>query len=206
MALWWLCGGYIFPSDTTSEHKAWKLVHHSQFGERSSPAVKARAPMRIGIQLENVKKICQKFLRGRLWKNKELILINMFSPTVVPNLVTLAWKMSSAMPKEASLLNGPSCAYLIRQNLIKLVWDLRAMNVLATFQNDLRKFIDVRALVNSDFPSAKLKNAKKNRQIFRPLWKKRNLYWLTCLAQPLYQIWWLKLQKWVRECQKRPAH
>ena len=27
----------------------------------------------------------------RLWKKPELILINMFSPTFVPNLVTLAW-------------------------------------------------------------------------------------------------------------------
>ena len=31
-------------SDTTSERKARKLVRHSQFCERSSPAVKARAP------------------------------------------------------------------------------------------------------------------------------------------------------------------
>ena len=33
-----------FSSDTTIEPKARKLVRHSQFGERSSPAVKARAP------------------------------------------------------------------------------------------------------------------------------------------------------------------
>ena len=63
------------------------------------------------------KKIPKKFF-GRLWKkNPELILINMFSPTFVPNLVTLAWKMSSGMPKEAGLLNGPLCTYLMRQNL-----------------------------------------------------------------------------------------
>ena len=52
-----------------------------------------------------------------LWKNPELILINMFSPTFVPNVVTLAWKMSSGMPKEAGSLNSPLCAYLMRQNL-----------------------------------------------------------------------------------------
>ena len=52
-----------------------------------------------------------------LWKNPEPILINMFSPTFVPNLVTLAWKMSSGMPKEADSLNGPLCAYSMRQNL-----------------------------------------------------------------------------------------
>ena len=34
----------LHSSDTTIEPKARKLVRHSQFGERSSPAVKARAP------------------------------------------------------------------------------------------------------------------------------------------------------------------
>ena len=47
----------------------------------------------------------------------ELTLINMFSPTFVPDLVTLASKMSSGMPKETGLLNGPLGAYLMRQNL-----------------------------------------------------------------------------------------
>ena len=37
--------------------------------------------------------------------------------TFVANLVTLAWKMSSGMPKEASSSNGPLCACLMRQNL-----------------------------------------------------------------------------------------
>ena len=36
--------GRVNISDTTSKPKARKLVRHSQFGERSSPAVKARAP------------------------------------------------------------------------------------------------------------------------------------------------------------------
>ena len=34
-------------------------------------------------------------------KKTEFILITIFSPTFVPNLVTLAWQMSSGMPKEA---------------------------------------------------------------------------------------------------------
>ena len=66
--------------------------------------------------LENSKKIHQKYFLA-IKKNPELILINMFSPTFVPNLATLAWKMSSGMPKEAGSLNGPLCAYLIKQNL-----------------------------------------------------------------------------------------
>ena len=40
-------------------------------------------------------------------KNPELKLINMFRPTFMPNLVTLAWKMSSGKSKEAGSLNGP---------------------------------------------------------------------------------------------------
>ena len=50
-------------------------------------------------------------------KNPEFILIKILSPTFVPNLVTLAWKMSPGMPKEAGSLNGLLCTYLIRQNL-----------------------------------------------------------------------------------------
>ena len=46
-------------------------------------------------------------------KKPELILINMFKPTYMPNLVTLAWKMSSGMSKEAGSLS----TYSIRQNL-----------------------------------------------------------------------------------------
>ena len=41
----------------------------------------------------------------------------MFRPTYMPNLVSLAWKMSSGMSKEVGLLNDPSCAYSMRQNL-----------------------------------------------------------------------------------------
>ena len=49
--------------------------------------------------------------------------------------------------------------------MIELVRDLRAINVLAKFENDPWKIMDVRVL-NGDFPCAKLENAKKNRQKF----------------------------------------
>ena len=92
------------------------------------------------------KKIAKIYLY-RLWRKPEFILINIFSPTCVQNLVTLVWKMRPGMPKEAGLINGPLCAYLIRQNLHNgLVQDLRAINVIATFQNDPWKFTDVRML------------------------------------------------------------
>ena len=63
------------------------------------------------------KKIANFFWGGRLWQNRELILINMFRTTYVQNLVTLAWKMTSGRSKEAGSLNGQLCAYLMRQNL-----------------------------------------------------------------------------------------
>ena len=50
-------------------------------------------------------------------KTLELILTNMFSPTFVPNLIILTWKISPGMPKLfcSLLLNGPLCSYLLRQ-------------------------------------------------------------------------------------------
>ena len=94
------------------------------------------------------------------------MLINMFNPTFTPHLATLAWKMSLGMPKLITSLNGPLCAYLMRQNLIiKLVPYLRAMNVLATFQNDPRKFTDVRVLMVI-FHVRIWKMCKKNLQNF----------------------------------------
>ena len=68
-------------------------------------------------KLQNLKKICQFFFCCRLWKNPKFILIKILSPTYMPYLVTLAWKMSSGMSKEAGSLNGPLCTYLMRQNL-----------------------------------------------------------------------------------------
>ena len=64
-----------------------------------------------------MRKKIAKNLCWRLWQNPELVLINMFRPTYVPNLVTLAWKMSSWRSKEAGSLNGRLCTYLMRQNL-----------------------------------------------------------------------------------------
>ena len=61
------------------------------------------------------KKNNQKFFGANMKKPGNYI--NMFRPTYMPNLVTLAWKMSSGMSKEAGSLNGPLCAYLMRQNL-----------------------------------------------------------------------------------------
>ena len=45
------------------------------------------------------------------------MLINMLSPTCVPNLVTLARKLSPGMPKLITSLNAPLCAYSMRQSL-----------------------------------------------------------------------------------------
>ena len=49
--------------------------------------------------------------------------------------------------------------------MIELVRDLRAINVLAKFENDPWKFFR-RESANGDFPCAKLENAKKIRQNF----------------------------------------
>ena len=49
-------------------------------------------------------------------KNPKCILINIFSPTFLPNWMTSACKMSPGMPKEAGSLNGPLRAYLIGKN------------------------------------------------------------------------------------------
>ena len=51
------------------------------------------------------------------------------------------------------------------------------INVLAKFENDPWKIMDVRVL--TDFPRAKLENAKKN-FFFGEYEKTRNLYWLPC--------------------------
>ena len=75
--------------------------------------------------------------------------------------------------------------------MIQLVRDHRVMNVLAKFENDLRKFTDVRALTVI-FHVRKLENAKQIRQnFFGDFDKTQNLYWLTCLDLPMYKIWWL---------------
>ena len=58
-----------------------------------------------------MRKKSPKISAGDYEKNYEIILINMFSPTFVPNLISLAGKMSSGMPKKTGSLNGPLCAY-----------------------------------------------------------------------------------------------
>ena len=68
-------------------------------------------------KLEYAKKKFAKFFFDDYEKNPELILINMIRSTYMPNSVTLTWKMSSGMSKEAGSLNGPLCTYLMRQNL-----------------------------------------------------------------------------------------
>ena len=107
-------------------------------------------------KLQNVKRKFAKKIFLWLWKNPELILINMFRPTYMPNLVNLNWKMSSGMSKEASSLNGPLCTYLMGQNLHdRTRWDLRVINVLAKFENDPWKIMDVRVLAGLVCPAAR---------------------------------------------------
>ena len=102
----------------------------------------------------------------RLWKNREFILINIFSPTFVPNLVTLAWKMSPGMPKEAGLLNGPFCAYLIRQNLHNRTRPRSQGYECPCHISKWSVKIYGRESTNGDFPCAKLENAKKFGKFF----------------------------------------
>ena len=62
-------------------------------------------------KLYNAKKIRQIFFFLPIMKKTtEFLLINILSPTFVPNLMAFAWKMSPGMPKEAGSLNGPLCA------------------------------------------------------------------------------------------------
>ena len=77
-------------------------------------------------------------------------MINMLESTYMPNLVTFAWKMSSGMSKEASSLNGPLCAYLMRQNLHD-----RACPLFDRFDNDPWKNMDMRVLTRLVCPAAR---------------------------------------------------
>ena len=82
--------------------------------------------------------------------------IDMFRPTYMPNLVTLAWKISSGMSKEASSLSGPLCAYKWgRTSMIELVRNLSVINVLPKFENDPWKIMDVRVLTGLVCPAAR---------------------------------------------------
>ena len=63
-------------------------------------------------KLVNAKKIAKVFFTI-MKKNRNFYWLHVFSPTFVPNLMTLAWKMSSGIPKETGSLNGQLCAYLM---------------------------------------------------------------------------------------------
>ena len=75
--------------------------------------------LRALMVIFNVWKTCKNFAKDFFvlmiklgtWVN------DMFSPTFEPYLVTSAWNMSAAMPKELGSLNGLLCTYLMRQNL-----------------------------------------------------------------------------------------
>ena len=125
-------------------------------------------------------------LFGGLWQNPELILINMFRITYVKNFVTLAWKMSSGRSKEAGSLNGPLCAYLMRQNLHDRTRPRYEGNKCPCQVWKWSTKIYRRESVNDDFPCAKLENAKKNRQnFFWRLWQNPELV-LINMFRPTY--------------------
>ena len=78
------------------------------------------------------------YYKMRLILESWSMLIDIFSPTCVPNLVTSAWKMSPGMPKSISSLNGPLCIYQwnfihnsnisIEENAFKcVVWQMAAI-------------------------------------------------------------------------------
>ena len=123
----------------------------------------------------------------RLWKNPELILINMLRPTYMPNLVTLAWKMNSGMSKETSSLNGPFYAYLMRQNLHDRTHPRSQGNKCPcqVWKWSVKNYWH--ESTNGDFPCAKMENAPKNSQKF--FWvtmKNKNEIILINIFRPTY--------------------
>ena len=110
------------------------------------------------------------------WKKTEFILIDIWSPIFVQNLVTLAWKMNPGMPKEAGSLNGPLCAYLIRQNLHNRTHPRAQGSECPCHVSKWSVKIYGRESANGDFPCAKLPNAKKIANFFLPIMKKAGIY------------------------------
>ena len=96
------------------------------------------------------------------WKNPEVVLNNLVSPTFVPNFVILPWKMSPGMPKEASSLNGLSCKNLMRQNLHNQTLPGFGGNKYPCKISKWSAKNYGRESVHSDFQWVKLENAKKN--------------------------------------------
>ena len=99
------------------------------------------------------------------------ILDNMFGPTPIPTLVTLACKMSSGMPRSIGSLNGPfTHIWWSRTSPIELVQYPTATNVIVQFQIDQRRFMDRRALTVI-FDVRNWKIWKKNHKIL--FWRMR---------------------------------
>ena len=67
-------------------------------------------------KLENAKKIAKNVFLATM-KKPGTYIDNHIKPYLCTKFGDSSLKMSSGMPKEASSLNGPLCAYLMRQNL-----------------------------------------------------------------------------------------
>ena len=82
------------------------------------------------------------------------------------------------MPKEAGSLNGPLCAYLIRQNLHNRTRPRSQGNECSCHISKWSVKIYGCESANGDFPCAKLQNAKKKLAnfFFADYEKTRNLY------------------------------
>ena len=66
------------------------------------------------LSWKTYKKICHKTIFHG-YERLKVMLINVFSPTFVPNLNIFNLKMGPGMPKSTGLLKDPSCAYLMKQ-------------------------------------------------------------------------------------------
>ena len=126
------------------------------------------------------------------WKNPELILITMFSPTYVPNLETLLEKWVQECQKVRLIKWSIMCIFNEGTSMIETVRDLRTINVLAKFPNPW-KIMDVRVLTVI-FHVRSWKMRKKIAKIFLLAlkWKNPELH-IDYHVKPhlCIQIWWL---------------
>ena len=142
-------------SNSSEIIRLWNPCHISKWSVKINGRESANGDFPCA-KLENAKKKIAKYFFGDYAKNPEHVLINMFRPTYMPNLVTLAWKMSSGMSKEAGSLNGPLCAYLMRQDLHDRTCPRSWGNKCPPkFENDLWKIMDVRVLTGLVCPAAR---------------------------------------------------
>ena len=74
--------------------------------------------------------------------------------------------------------------------MVEIVRDLRVINVLAKFENDPWKIMDVRVLTVIFHVRSWKMRKKIAKNFFADYEKTRNLYWLTCLDLPICQICW----------------